>query len=61
MLMFLKDLLMIKDRELGRELVADTLANNPPAKASLNRMARRRNRRKGFKSRNTTELKTKVK
>lgn len=61
MWLYLKSLFMVKDPQIAREMVSEIKKDTKPADFKLNRLMRRRARRKRFKADNTTNLKYKVK
>lgn len=61
MWLYLKSLLMVKDRQITREMVSELKKDRKPAGFKLARLMRRRARRNRFKARNTTNIKYKVK
>lgn len=61
MWLFFKSIFMIKDRSIGKEMVAENKPSGKLPGVKLARLLRRRNRRSQFKAHNTTHLKFKVK
>jgi len=61
MWLFIKSLVMVKDRSIAKEMVDYYKFQPKPAGFKLARLMRRRSRRNQFKAHNTTHLRFKVK